>query len=224
MRDASLYRVGGNALLIGAVFFGLALLLHAPQPMDLATYSALSMGPWMAAHWLFAVGTVLTAGGLVALTRHLGNTEGEGWAVLGMGANIVTAGLYVAIVAPELAGFTILGQMNADGTNIAAQHAYTAINLNLLSLIHVAGPLFWFGIGCYSLAMLRDAAWPRWFAQAGIAVAVVEILAGFVLAENWTAFRLVFVVGGIWIALAGNTFARMSRATTPARAGVAAGL
>jgi len=51
---------------------------------------------------------------------------------------------------------------------------------------------------------LRDATWPRWLAQAGIAVGIA-VLSGFVLRENWMAFKLVFVLGCIWLALAGAT-------------------
>ena len=214
MAHASLYRVGGNALLIGAVLFAAAILLHAPQPTDLTTYGTLPMGPWMAAHWLFAVGAVCIAGGLFALARHLFTTDGEGWAVLGVGATIVTASLFVAIVAPEIAAFPLLNQMNVGETSVGAQHAFTAVNLNLLSLVQVAGPLFWLGIVCYGLAMLRGAASPRWLAQVGIAVGIAEILAAFTLGERWMVFKLVFVLGCGWLALAGNALARMS----PARA------
>ncbi len=215
MRSASLYRVGGNALLLGAVLYAVALLLHAPQPMDLAAYGALPQGPWMAAHWLFAVGAVFASGGLVALARHLFQTDGEGWAVLGLGANIVTAGLFVAIVAPEIVAFPVLAQMSAGGTSPGAQDAYTAVNLNLMSMVHVAGPLFWIGVACYGLAMLRDAVWPRWLAQAGIAVGIVEVVSGFVLGDSWMAFKLVFVLGCAWLAFTGYTLARMKRAPAP---------
>ena len=40
MRHESLYRLGGNAVLLGAILGGVAILLHAPQPMDLAAFSA----------------------------------------------------------------------------------------------------------------------------------------------------------------------------------------
>jgi hypothetical protein len=69
MRSASLYRIGGNAMLAGALLYAVALLLHAPQPMDLAAYGALAQGRWMAAHWLFAVGSVFVAGGMLALAQ-----------------------------------------------------------------------------------------------------------------------------------------------------------
>jgi hypothetical protein len=63
--------------------------------------------------------------------------------------------------------------------------------------------------------MLRDAAWPRWLAQAGIAIGIVEILSGFVLGEKWLVFQLVFVLGCGWLAFTGYTLARMKGA--PAR-------
>jgi hypothetical protein len=180
MRHDSLYRLGGNAVLVGGILGAVAILLHAPQPMDLAGYSALSMGPWMAAHWLFVIGSVVIAGGLASFTRHLAHTNGEGWSMLGFGAVMVAAALNVAVVAPELVAFDAFRAMNADGTNVAAQHAYTAVNLNLMSLVHVVGPVFWLGVIFFGLAMLKDTAWPRWLGQMGVAIGVIEI------ATNWS--------------------------------------
>jgi hypothetical protein len=127
----------------------------------------------------------------------------------------------VAIVAPELVAFPALrqldtGQMNTATGDIGAQHAYTAVNLYLLSLSSVAGSLFWLGLAFFGLAMLRDPASPRWLAQAGIAVGVVEIIAGFALGERWTVFKLLFVLGCLWLVVVGYSLSRMGRAPTPA--------
>src|SRR3989442_7680706 len=65
MRNPSLYRIGGSALVIGAVLDGVALLIHPPQPMDLTAFAALPHGQWVAAHWLFSVGTVFLVAGVL---------------------------------------------------------------------------------------------------------------------------------------------------------------
>ena len=70
MRHDSLYRLGGNAALLGGILGAVAISLHPPQPMDLAPYSALSMGSWMAAHRLFVIATVVVAGGHASLRAH----------------------------------------------------------------------------------------------------------------------------------------------------------
>jgi hypothetical protein len=85
MRYNSLYRLGGNAVLVGGIVGAVAITLHAPQPMDLAAFSAVSMGPWMAAHWLFVIGSVVIAGGLASFTRHLAHTDGEAGRCSGSG-------------------------------------------------------------------------------------------------------------------------------------------
>jgi len=221
MRHESLYRLGGNAVLLGAILGGVAILLHAPQPMDLAAFSALSMGPWMAAHWMFVVGTVGVAGGLASFARHFARTDGEGWSVLGLGAIIVTAALNVAIVAPEIVAFDTLRAMNADGTNVGAQHAYTAVNLNLMSLVHVAGPMFWLGVGFFALGMRKDPAWPRWLGLVGIAIAVIEIAANWTV-TNFTVFRILFAIGYLWLAVAGVMFSRFAGMSAGERPGVSA--
>ena len=61
---------------------------------------------------------------------------------------------------------------------------------------------------------LRDATWPRWLAQAGIAVGIA-VLSGFVLRENWMAFKLVFVLGCIRLALAGTTIGAHEACANP---------
>src|SRR3989442_8710638 len=71
MRNPSLYRIGGSALVIGAVLDGVALLIHPPQPMDLTAFAALPHGQWVAAHWLFSVGTVFLVAGLLGAARRL---------------------------------------------------------------------------------------------------------------------------------------------------------
>src|SRR4030095_4033668 len=146
MRNDSLYRLGGSALLLGAIVFGVAIMIHAPQPADLAAFSTLPRGMWMSSHWLRAIGTVLMAGGFTAFARHMARTEGEGWSVLGLATILVTSALFVVIVAPEVAGFDTLRAMNTASDNVGAQHAYIAINLNLMSLVHMTGPLFWGGV------------------------------------------------------------------------------
>jgi len=219
MRHDSLYRNGGNALLLGGILCGGAILLHAPQPMDLAAFGALPMGAWMAAHWLFVVGTVMVAGGLASVTRHLAHTNGEGWAMLGFGAIVVTAALNVAIVAPEIVAFDALRAMNAGG-NAGAQTAYIAVNLNVMSMVHVVTPMFWLGGGFFALAMLKDGAWPRSLAQSGVAIAVLEIVSNWAV-TNFTVFRIVFAIGFLWFAIAGFVFSRLS-GKTGEQAGVVA--
>src|SRR5262245_23495315 len=210
MRNDSLYRLGGYALVAGSIAAGLALMLHAPQPTDLSAYSALGMGTWMAAHWMFAIASVLMAGGFTAFARHMARTAGEGWSVLGLACALVTSALFVAIVAPEIVGFDTLRTMNAGAGNVGAQHAFIAINLNLMSLVHVTGPLFWGGVGCYSLAMTKDAMWPRWVGFAGLAIALIEIVANWAVGENFLAFQLIFAAGCLYLAYAGFLFSRMA--------------
>ena len=226
MRHDSLYRLGGNAALLGGILGAVAISLHAPQPMDVAAYSALSMGPWMAAHWLFVIATVIVAGGLAAFTRHFSHTDGEGWSVLGFGAIIATSALNIAIVAPELLAFDTFRAMNADASNggaaqHAAAHAYLAVNLNLMSLVHVSGPIFFASLSAFGLAMLRDAAWPRWLGSAGIVIGLALVVINFTV-ENFTIFKIAFAIGYLWLAIAGFLFARFAGTKADEQPGVAA--
>lgn len=201
MRHASMYRIGGSSLALGAVLSAVGLILHAPQPMDVGAFGMIPQGPWIASHWLFVLGTLFTTSGLLALARHLFDTAGEGWAVLGLGTTVVTSALFVAIVAPEIVAFPVLVQMSSDP---GSQYAYHAVNLNLMSLVHVGIPLFSAGLAFYGLGMLGDPAIPRWMGLAGVAVGVIGIAANWVLAEQWMAFRAVSVAEYAWLALAGK--------------------
>lgn len=208
MQNPSLYRVGGSALVLGAVASAAAIILHAPQPMDLATFGSLSHGTWVFAHWLFVIGATLQAGGLLALARHLFGTGGEGWAALGLGTTIATSALFVSIVAPEIVAFQLLGDMGGD---VDAHNAYTALNLNLMSSVHVGLPVFAAGLSFYGLAMLGDPAIPRWMGQAGIAIGVIAIVSNWMLAEQWRAFQGVAVLQYAWLALAGRGLMGMKK-------------
>jgi hypothetical protein len=208
MQSPSLYRVGGSALVLGAVANAAAIVLHAPQPMDLAAFGALPQGPWVTAHWLFVIGTTFTAGGLLALARHLFNTSGEGWAVLGLGSTIVTSGVFVAVAAPEILAFPVLEQMS---NTPVPNDIYNAINLNLMSSVHVGLPVFAAGLSFYGLAMLGDPAIPRWMGQAGIAMGIIGIVSNWLLAEQWRAFQAVFVLQFAWLALAGRGLMGMKK-------------
>jgi hypothetical protein len=61
------------------------------------------------------------------------------------------------------------------------------------------------------MAMLRDTAFPRWLGQAGIALAMIEIVANFV-SLGTTGSHLIILVGAIWLAYAGYTLSKVKAA------------
>jgi len=208
MRNPSLYRIGGSALALGAVLFGVGVMLHAPQPMDLTSYLATSHGQWMVSHWMLAASQLFLVGGSLALARHLFGTNGDGWATLGLAGSLVTGALFVGVIAPEIVAFQILAD---QGTDAGVQHAYAAVSATLISQVHVGIVLFWFGMGSFGMAMLRDTAFPRWLGQAGIALAMIEIVANFTPLGT-TGSHLVILVGAIWLAYAGYTLSKVKAA------------
>jgi hypothetical protein len=208
MRNQSLYRIGGSALALGAVMFAAGVALHAPQPQDLAAYATTPHGTWMLSHWLLALSQVFTVAGTLALARHLFGTNGDGWATLGLACSLVTGALFVVVVAPEIAAFPALAQ----GADAGAQHAFNAVNANLMSLVYVGVPLFWLGFGCFALALQQDATFPRWVGQAGVVMAVVQIVAHFANIPNWVVARLIFIVGAAWIAYVGYALSKVKAA------------
>lgn len=207
MSNPSLYRIGGAALVAGAVLQALGVMLHVPQPQDLVAYGAVAGSRWLASHWMFVVGSALATGGVLALARHLFATKGEGWAVLGLTAFLCSTTLFIAVVAPEIVAFPALLQSADPG----AAQTYAAINLNLMSYMHVAIPVYWFGLGALAFAMTTDAAFPRKLAQAGVALGVAGILTNFLI-EDWKLFQLVFGAGFLWLVASGVVFGRVRSA------------
>ncbi|MBI4521974.1 MAG: hypothetical protein HY701_14145 [Gemmatimonadetes bacterium] len=219
MRHPSLYQVGGLALVAGGILLGVGIVLHAPQPQTLAAFAALPRGTWMVSHWAIALGSLLTLGGSIALIRHFAGASGEGWAALGLGGVLLGSVGFVIIVAPEIAAFPMLAGM--DG-GVVAEHSFAAINMGLMGQVAVAGPLFWLGIGGLAFALLSDAAWPRGLAYAGLAIAAVELVAGFAV-QNFTVSRVLTLIGGLWIAALGWTMMRVGRSAPAAAPAVGTG-
>jgi hypothetical protein len=164
----------------------------------------------MLSHWLLALSQLFTVAGSLALARHLFGTNGDGWATLGLAGSLITGALFVAVVAPEIAAFPAFAQ----GTDAGAQHAFTAVATNLMSMVYVGVPLFWLGFGSFGLALLQDATFPRWVGQAGVVVAVVQIVAHFMNISNWLVARLIFIVGAAWIAYVGYSLSQVKAGAT----------
>lgn len=110
MRNQSLYRIGGSALVVGAVMLAIGVGLHAPQPQDLAAYASTPPGAWMLSHWLIALSALFLVAGSLALARHLFGTNGDGWATLGLAGQLISGALFVGVAAPEIAAFPALAR------------------------------------------------------------------------------------------------------------------
>ncbi|MBI4546166.1 MAG: hypothetical protein HY703_13290 [Gemmatimonadetes bacterium] len=226
MRHPSLYRVGGNALLVGAVLFAAGALLHAAQPETLDEAASLAAGQWALSHWLLGIGFFLILGGFVALVRHFGGGELEGWAALGLGGVVLGTAGGMVLIAPEAATYPMLTEMQGAGGEdaVAASHAFLAINSGLvMGVFAMAVPAFWAGTTLFALAVARDAAFPRGLGYAGAAVGVANVAAIF-LVQSFTVHRALGVLGAAWLALLGVSMARLGRAApTAAPTGAMAG-
>ena len=90
-----------------------------------------------------------------------------------------------------------------------------------MSLVHVAGPIFFVSLSAFGLAMLRDAAWPRWLGPAGVVIGLALVVINFTV-ENFTIFKIAFAIGFLWLATAGFLFARLAGMKAGEQPGVAA--
>lgn len=77
----------------------------------------------------------------------------------------------------------------------------------------------WLGLAALGAAVLMDAGWPKWVAWTGILIGLLEFIAEFVL-EYGPTLRIVWLVGFLWLIIAGVFMSRAG--ATPAAAPAAA--
>lgn len=91
MADASMSRIGGNALIGGGVLFAMAALTH-PDISTSALAAQANVALWTVGHWAYLIGDVLIVAGLFMLVRQVaagGSASTEAWATIALAAGVV---------------------------------------------------------------------------------------------------------------------------------------
>ncbi len=217
MRNPSLYRTCGRALIVAAFLFAASALLAPISPEHtLSGLKPIVGGAWIGSAWLGMLGFALALAAVVGIYRHFAGGDQEGWAALGLGTFALGAVIMtlshalLAIGQPSL----VAAAGNLPGVEMeAAQVAFTAV---LNSAYVLGGAFTWLAMLPLGIAMLRDRAWPRAVAWGAIVMFVVEEVAG-ALVQTGPVMRLFMILGFAYLVLLGNTLLRFARASAPAQ-------
>ncbi len=220
MRSASLYRMSGYCLILGALLSTVAMLL-LPQGGSSPAEVVARLGPrWMSAGALLILGNVLLIAGAIGIYRHFVGGEQEGWALLAAVAcatGLITESGGMAIGTLGLSG---LHQMVlTTGALATGQPAEGALISGMGALAAVGGTLGWLALVPLGVAMRRDVVWSKFVARGAIAFGVVEAVGGFLVTSNRLAALMLMILGFAYVALLGNAVIRIPRAApvSPAR-------
>ncbi|MDG6106577.1 DUF4386 family protein [Dactylosporangium aurantiacum] len=221
MAHFSHLRTGGICVVLGAVAFTTARLLHGDTPAahaEAALHFVASRPSYAAVHLVAVFAAVLTLAGLVALVRSLTRPSAALLGRAGLASSMV--GLAVFAVESTSEGLA-LPELSA-----AAEHATPEERADLIGAAHAVaaathGPsliamalLYGIGLALIGAALvLHDA--PAWLGWAGVAVGTVTLLAasGLFLSPSLFPGALLYgilgsVLAQLWLLAAGLTMLR----------------
>lgn len=167
--DRTSHRLGGIALLLGALCGFVGGLLHGPQPGTLEAYAQLGAG-WTASHVGIALAGTLLVVAAVFLARRFGGTSTEGWGLVGTGMLLVAGVSLLAVGTLETVGFSALLGASEGGSAVAAEHGFLATTAVMTSLATAGGYLLAAAVAFYGVAMLGSEDWPGWLGWAGVVI------------------------------------------------------
>jgi len=139
--DRKSQQLGGILLLLAGVGGIAGNFLHGAQPQSLDALAALG-SMWTISHVLIAIIGTLFIIAALSLARDFVGPEGEGWALTGSGALLLSSVAIFLIGALETTGFSGLLRAQAAGSGAAADHAFLALGRVMGSMVTAAGFLF----------------------------------------------------------------------------------
>lgn len=215
MARASLYRFGGYSLVIAALLWaiGQAIIPRGPV-MNIAQVAPKIGVAWIVGGTFGLIACALCITFIVAFYRHFVGAEGEGWAALSVGVGAVGAvvsgtGNALAILAQPI----LLQVANSSPPVAAFDPVQAGLASTFLSAQLAGGTLMWLSLLPIGMAMLRDTAWSRAVTWGAFAAGVVLSVGPFLVLSQYTLVRLLEILGMVYLALLGNAFARIPRAS-----------
>ena len=205
MRNPTLYRVGGNALVAGSLLLVVTMFLHpASGDGGYDTLSSLGMGRLQVIHLLMFVGVFLLFGGWLAVLRHFLAGENEGLATLAFAGGILAmCGMGLSKGLESIGPWLVAGDLDA-----VPESAYVAMGV-VEAVFYLTGLIMaWVSAALVSVAMLRDSAWPRLLATTGLVVSVASIAVPPIINQAMVSM-FIMLAGMVWLAVVGAMFARM---------------
>jgi hypothetical protein len=216
MADASMNRIGGNALIGGGVLFAMAALTH-PDISTSALAASANVALWTVGHWAYLIGDVLIVAGLLMLVRQVaasGSASTEAWATIALAAGVVAFTLDAVSSAIHLMSFLPAVTAGTPGVYEALIAVGGGIG---------AGGFYVASLGLVLLAIaLRKAGWSPAVANTAMAVGALQLVLlvmqgtlGRPLIPAGTAQLVVNALMPAAYAVVGVAFARSGTAPAP---------
>lgn len=213
MSQASFYRIGAVAMIVGTVFALVFNVVHGRASDATSTEAQLRLaadkGPWIAIHLGLFAGVLLITGGLLALSRSLDWEAGSAWARFAAAGALIGGALFTALMATDgIVLKRIADAWAAGGADRTALfqlgHLLRESNaalLTLWTLEFLGGTVL-----LYGLALGRSSLYPRWTGPVGVLLGVGGLLDGLVM--SWrgftfgafnVGFTVVSIVATVWL-------------------------
>lgn len=207
MRNPTLYRVGGNALVAGSVLLVVGMVMHPAtgeaRYEDLATPG---LGLLELSHYVIFLGVFLLFTGWFSVLRHFLSGENEGIGTLAYGTGIIALSAMGISKGMESIG-PLLVSAHLDMVSESAYQALVAVE----AVLYTTGVVMaWVSAALASVGILRDSAWPRAMGLTGLVVSIASLVLPPLVGESVLSV-VVTLVGLIWLAVVGVVYARIGK-------------
>jgi hypothetical protein len=229
--DRRVFRIGGVAAVVGALFGMVGNLIHPVTPVgDLEGVARVIAGSeiWVPVHLVIVPGIVLMLGGLVAIRHSIRGGLAEVLARFGFTAAVMgaTIGLILVILdgvaARQLAQEWASALTERRDLALGLVHANETINFALASLFNFVFAAVTFIL--YGLAVAMSGLYPRWLGWLAAGAGALSLAAGTIQAsvgEPTDASRVLTIIGPtiitLWLLVMGILVLRKA-GDVPARA------
>jgi hypothetical protein len=217
MPERTLFKIGSASAIVGMILAIIFNILH-PRASDTSAAALVpkiaASGIWRTDHLALAVAVVLATCGLVAIYRSITAGRGAALARLGFAGALVSAGVFLVLIAMDGVAMKELAQAWAGAP--AAEKATAFRVAAAVGEVNAAIFFLWtfafFGVTIllYGLAVALSDVYPKWLGWVAVlaalgsaAIAVVEIYSG--PSNLWTnvLFPIFSIIISVWLLVMG---------------------
>ena len=227
MPERTLTRIGSISMVIGAILFTAANMLHPRSPDIEVTAEQVETvadsSIWLTGHLLLGLGALLMLGGLVALQRSITSQPGASWARLGYVAALLSTGLVVVLMGVDGIASKVVHDAWASAAGpdkavaLAISEAVEEIDIGLFSMYIIV--FFGATFILYGLAVALSEVYPKWLGWVAVGLGSASLIVGTVQAYNGLSvlgtnylFSGVASLLTIWVLVMGIMMWRKTRA------------
>lgn len=201
MSDASLYRFGGLAALIGGILGFVSLFLHTGPRRGNTTKFLRDVADnelWAWDHLGIIVAVLLLVAALSAIARSITGDEAAPWASFGWTSAVIGAALTLVYATLDGPAMKAVAETWVEAGSADQSALWAAADV--LRQVDIAGFAIWslvlVGVTplLYGVAVIASSNYPRWIGWAAVAIGVVGIVQGLITFFNGLIRLTVFVL------------------------------